>query len=246
MEKRGQVTIFIIIGIVIVASILVFFLLVRPTFISERTGELNFESCVSDAVEQGVGEIEKNAGYVVSGFSYSYLGDKIPYLCYTPNYLQLCTVYEPLLINHFEEQLGNYVRESVNTCYTNSIGDLKSQGYSVVSGDVDFEVVLEPGIINVGINAPTTVGGSSFERFNVQINSPVYVMLGIAITILQYESSYGDSDLDSLMLLYPDYAINKLKQGDGTTIYFLKNQVYGNEFRFASRSLVYPPGYYIR
>ena len=45
------------------------------------------------------------------------------------------------------------------------------------------------------------------------------------------------------MTLYPDFIIEKIKRGDGTTIYIIKNKESKTKFQFASRSFVWPPGY---
>jgi len=120
---------------------------------------------------------------------------------------------------------------------------LRSQGYSVTSGVVDYDVLIEPGVVRVEIDAPTSVGGQQFARFNVKVNAPTYDMVMIATSILQFETKYGDADVSSMMAFYPDYIITKIKRGDGTTVYFLEHKELGNKFQFASKSLVWPAGY---
>ena len=243
-EKRGQVALFIIIGVVIVSVILVFFLGVQPRFLSDRAASLGFEGCVEDAVTQGILELEKTIGFVSPEFTYAYQGSAIPYLCYTNEYLESCVVQKPFLKQHFEEQLTSFVTDNVNSCYSNSINNLKSQGYDVTSGTVDFQIYFEPNSVKVSINAPTTVGAGTFEKFNIQLNSPIYEMLMIATSVIQSEIKFGDSNTDSLMLLHQDYAVLKLKQMEGTTIYIIRHKTFGDEITFASRSLVYPPGHF--
>ena len=68
-------------------------------------------------------------------------------------------------------------------------------------------------------------------------------MLMIATSILQFETSYGDSDISTLMLYYPDMAIEKVKRSDGTTIYIIEDKQSKLKFQFASRSYAWPPGY---
>ena len=75
------------------------------------------------------------------------------------------------------------------------------------------------------------------------MNSPVYEMVMIATSILQFEAKYGDFDTSSMMMFYPDYIIDKIKRSDGTTVYILENKIFGNKFQFASRSLAWPAGY---
>ena len=243
MEKRGQVTLFIILGLIIVAGILVFFLWVQPTYILNKTGAIGFEGCVEGVVEDAIAELELKAGFINPQFTYSYNGEELTYLCYTNDYYQTCTVQVPFLKNTFDEQMEIFIRDDVDACYENSIDELKAQGYSVTSGVVNYDVMIEPSIVRVEIDAPTTVGGSQFARFNVKVNSPVYEMVMIATSLLQFETKYGDADTTSMMEFYPDYVISKMKRSDGTTIYSLTHKELGNKFQFASKSLVWPAGY---
>lgn len=243
MKKNAQVTIFIISAIVIVSAVLIFFLWAKPTYFSEAGKKLNFEGCVEDAVEQAIGELEKKAGFINPKFTYDYNGEKFTYLCYTNQYYERCSVQVPFLKNSFDEQMELLLKDKIATCYTNSIDDLKSQGYSVVQGEVDYDVLIEPDAVRVEINAPTVVGSQSFARFNIKVNSPIYEMLMIATSILQFETKFGDSDITSMMAFYPSYIIDKIKRSDGTTVYIMENKIFGNKFQFASRSLAWPAGY---
>ena len=243
MEKRGQVTIFIIIGIVIVVGILSFFLWIQPTYLSERGAAVGFEGCVEDVVEDAIAELELKAGFIAPDFTYDYNGEALTYLCYTNDYYETCAVQVPFLKNAFDGQMEILIRDNVDACYENSIDDLKAQGYSVVSGVVDYDVLIEPSIVRVEIDAPTVVGGQQFARFNVKVNAPTYDMVMIATSILQFETKYGDADVSSMMEFYPDYIIRKIKRGDGTTVYSLEHKDLGNKFQFASKSLVWPAGY---
>jgi len=247
MEKRinvrGQVTIFIIIGIVIVVGILSFFLWLQPTYFQEKGKALGFESCVEDVVEDAIAELELKAGFVNPEFTYAYNGEELTYLCYTNDYYQTCTVQVPFLKNAFDEQMEILIRDKVDSCYDNSLSNLKAQGYSVTSGVVNYDVLIEPGVVRVEIDAPTTVGGQQFARFNVKTNAPTYDMVMIATSILQFETKYGDADVSSMMEFYPDYIIRKMKRSDGTTVYVLEHKDLGNKFQFASKSLVWPAGY---
>ncbi len=243
MKNKGQVTIFIIVAIMIVAAIIVFLVWVRPTYFSELGGKMNFEDCVGDVVEQTIDELGPKAGFVNPGFTYSYNSERFTYLCYTREYYETCMVQVPFLKNVFEEQMAISIRKQVDSCYENSLDNLRMQGYDVVGGTVDYNVLIEPGIVRIEIDAPTNVGSQGFSRFNVRVNSPIYEMVMIATSILQYESSLGDSDVSTLMIFYPDYIIDKIKRDDGTTVYILENKISGNKFQFASRSLAWPAGY---
>ena len=243
MKNKAQVTIFIIIAIMIVSVILIFFLWAKPTYFSDTSKGLGFENCVRDAMEPAIDELAANAGFVNTGFSYSYGGQEFVYLCYTNEYYKTCTVQVPFLRTNFQEQIEKVMKEKINICYDNSIENLKSQGYSVTSGDVDYDILIEPSVVRVEIDAPTTVGSQKFARFNINVNSPIYETIMISTSILQSEAKYGDSDISEMMRFYPNYIIDKIKRSDGTTIYILEDKLLGTKFQFASRSLAWPAGY---
>jgi len=241
--KKGQVTLFVILGIMIVSVILIFFLWVQPTYFSDTASRSGFEGCVADVVEETILDLEGSAGYIEPEFTYAYNGEELVYLCYTNAYYETCTVQRPFLKQDFDKSIESQIKGAVDNCYSNSFAELKNQGYSVKEGAVEYDVLIEPGVVRVEIDAPTTVGTQKFARFNVQVNSPIYEMVMMATSILQFEVRYGDSDIDSLVAFYPDYVIDKLKQGDGTTVYILENKITGDRYPFASRSLAWPPGY---
>ncbi len=242
--KKGQVTLFIILGIVIISIILIFFLWFRPTYISERGGKLSFEGCVRETIEESVKELEKNAGYINPELTYPYKDEKITYLCYTTEYYKTCTIQKPFLKQHFEEQLEKYVSQKINNCYEDSLSELKAEGYDVTPGKLNYNISIEPEIIKIFINAPTTIGPGKFSRFNIEVNSPLYDILMLATSLLQFETAYGDSDVDYINDFYPDYYIEKMKMDDGTTVYTINSKIFENKFQFASRSIAWPAGYF--
>ena len=71
----------------------------------------------------------------------------------------------------------------------------------------------------------------------------MYDLIMTSVSIIDYESTYGDSETTLYMQYYPDLKIEKTKLSDGTTIYVLTNVISKESFTFASRSLAWPPGY---
>jgi hypothetical protein len=242
MAKRGQVTIFIIVGILIVSAVLVFFLYIKPKFIDDKTAQTGFEGCVKDVIEENMKKLEKG-GMIDPEFTYLYNDEKIPYLCYTPDYYTTCTVQVPFLTNIYIENLEKLTSQGINDCYQDSISELREQGYSVTSGRLTYNISLDPGLLLLRINAPTTTGSATTSRINVRFNSPIYEMLMIATSMVQFETGYGDTDSDDFRLLYPDYYYDKIKRSDGTTIYIIEHKDTRVKFKFASRSLAWPAGY---
>lgn len=243
MKKRGQVTLFILLAIVIVSIVIVYFIWFSPSAIFGGTQRLGFEGCVSDALEQKIDELGKTAGFINPEFSYSYKDEKVPYLCYTNEPYITCTVQKPFLKQFFEENVEKLLRPSIDSCYENSLNELSDQGYDVKSGVVTYKVIFELGKARVELDAPTTVGSGRVSKFRAEIVSPIYEMIMLSTSIIQSEAKYGDASTDPYRLLYPDYVVDKLKQGEGTTIYIIESKIYGDKLQFASRSLIWPAGF---
>jgi nitrogen fixation-related uncharacterized protein len=243
MEKKGQVTLFVIISILIVSAILIYFLWAKPNLEFRGSEGLRLESCIRDAMEQSIENLAPTAGFANPEFVYLYDNTELPYLCYTNEDYMTCTMQKPFIKQHFEKQMENILRQKIQTCYSSSLDDLKSKGYNVISGDLDYNFLIEPGIARVELQAPTSIGSQGFERFNIELNTPIYEMIMIATSILQSESKYGDSDISTLMILYPENIIDKIKQEEGTTIYIIQNKNYNIKLQFASRSVAWPAGY---
>ena len=92
-EKRGQVTLCIIIAILIVGGILVYFLWLSPTYVDRSIARLTgFDGCVQDAIEGEMGLLGEQGGYIMPEFSYMYKDKNIAYLCYTNLYYKPCIV----------------------------------------------------------------------------------------------------------------------------------------------------------
>ena len=78
----------------------------------------------------------------------------------------------------------------------------------------------------------------NFFFFNDTATTEIYTLsLHDALPI-----SYGDADVQSYMNFYHNLQIEKKKQGDGTTIYILKDINTGEVFQFASRSNYFGAG----
>lgn len=71
----------------------------------------------------------------------------------------------------------------------------------------------------------------------------MYDLIMIASSIANYEAKYGDADSLTYMLYYPDIKVEKKEQSDGSRVYILTNKPTNEKFIFASRSIVWPPGY---
>ena len=248
-EKRGQVTIFVIVAMVIVVLIALFFLF-RPNIMKVFEGGFSpntyLTSCVEPEIKPAVEELSNQGGYrSPEGYTLRD-GTKIQYLCYTDKYYETCTIQQPMTKQHFEKELNLMLKGKASKCMSSLIEEYKKRGYEVSSGGVNSDVSIVPGKILVTYSAPLTIKmetTQTFNNFEVEMKSEIYDLLFIASSIVEYESKLGDSATELYLQYYPDLKIEKAKLSDGTKIYELSNVVTGEKFKFASRSLAWPAGY---
>lgn len=248
-DKRGQVTIFVIVAIAIIVLIVLFFLF-RPNIMRVFGGEFSpktyLTSCIKPEIKPAIEQLSNQGGYKNPEGFVLRDGTKIQYLCYSNKYYETCTIQQPMIKQHFEKELNLMLKGKANQCMNNLIEEYRKRGYEVSSGAVNSEVSILPGKILVTYSAPLTIkkeATQTFKNFEVEISSEIYDLLFIASNIVEYESTMGDSATELYLQYYQDLKIEKIKLDDGTKIYELSNVITGEKFTFASRSLVWPVGY---
>lgn len=249
-NKRGQVTLFIIIGILIVliGLIIYFFLPDGNTDIKPDTEnpEAYLQQCMQEELETKIRNITLQGGSLEPEHYIMYKGDKIEYLCYTQEYYKTCVVQRPLIKKHIEEEILDAVDEKAEACFNELVSSFESRGYEVNARRGDKGVHIMPGKTILELNNTLTLtkeDSRDYERFDISLDNKLYEMIFIARSIIDWETSYGDAETTIYMNYYRDIKVEKKKQSDGSTIYILTDRDKGTKFQFASRSIPWPPGY---
>ena len=256
-KKKGQITIFVVMAIVVIAALIIFFAVsdtgrdVIQSFTD--TGDFDvrgsIESCIeeSENFQTSITQILEKGGSLEPEFSYMFEDVNITYLCYTNEFYKTCTNQQPLLIQHVESEILNVIKEDVDGCIQNVNEDLESRGYKITPGTYTMGVDLFPGNIIVQIDYPLTISKGDnvrkFSGFQVRKSSDSYHLITLSHSIINFEARYGEADPNTYMALYPQTKVEKIKRGDGTTIYKVSDRETEESFNFAVRSLVFPPGY---
>ncbi len=254
MEKRGQVTIFIIIAILLIALgilVYIFFPGIKSVANPESQNPYNyFQECIEDKITETVERASLQGGSIHPDFYYEYQGDIIEYLCYTNEYYELCSVQQPLLLQHMQREILNEIEPEVNECFNSLEEVYKRRNYetNLKKGEdlISVEIVPEKTMIN--FDAEFTISkeeSETYKSFNIVLNNDLYQMVSVANSIITWEATYGDVDTGTYMDFYQNLKVEKQKQIDGTTIYVLTNKKTEDKFQFASRSLVFAPGYVV-
>ena len=113
-EKRGQLTISVIIAIILIAGIiLLFFFRSRLTgiFGGEFSPQGYLAQCIEPEIKQYTKVLAAQGGYQRPEGFILYQGNKIQYLCYTNDYYKTCVVQQPMIKQNFEKELNIIFRD---------------------------------------------------------------------------------------------------------------------------------------
>ncbi len=171
MEKKGQVTIFIIIAILLVSAVLVFFLFKDRLGVGgSRNNDpvyLFVENCVEETGEDAIYYIIQNGGYLIPPPA-STLGG-IPYYYYRDrNYLPT--------LNDIGKEISAYVEESLSYC-TNGFVDFPD--LNITEGDIEVRTTIEDEEIIFDVEYPVKIEkGKDVTRFEDFKGIKVVVRVG--------------------------------------------------------------------
>ena len=247
---RGQVTVFIILAVLIIAlGVLIY--MFWPKIISTVSSETKnpsvfIQECMDDVIEETVENVSLQGGSVNPTAYYNYENNRIEYLCYTNQYYKSCVVQQPMLLQHMQSEILKEIEEETTTCF-----DLLKKSYTTKGYEVDMKpgntiVEIVPNKIITTFNYTVTLTKGETEKyqdFNIVLNNNLYQLVNIADSIIDFENIYGDSETTVYMNYYHDLKVQKIKQIDESTIYILTDKTDDNKFQFASRSYAFPPGY---
>ena len=257
--KEGQVTIFIIIGILFITAIMLFFFL-REDLLPGTGGKSEenpggfLEICIEDKLIEGTKLISSQGGYIENPlnrtFKFSDENDftDISYLCYNQNNYFSCINQEPMLIQHLKAEVKTYVFDDVRTCFDNLVLSLGKRGYVVDATYNGFEIEFATKKIIIDIDGKIilTKSDETTRQENLKIIFPsrFYDLAGVVQEIVSQEARFCNFENLGFMAFYPKFNIERFRTGDGTLIYTAKHIETQEEFKFALRGCVIPPGFW--
>jgi hypothetical protein len=247
-SKRAQVTIFIIIAVLLVAGLLIIFLIWRqPTgVVSVTTNPEGFiEKCIKDYTKEAIEILSERGGDIEPEGSVLYDGIERTYLCYNKNYYNPCINQRPMLIDHIESEIRDYIDPKVRTCFDSLEEELEGKGYDVVIGDMNTIIDLQTRKVVMTIERDLKITKDqdikSFDKFREQTSHPIYDLAEIGNEIASQEGEYCYFNVNGFNSNYPKFEVRK-DMIDGSKIYSVKEKATNKIFTFAIRGCVMPPG----
>ena len=248
--KRGQVTIFVIIGILIAISaflIYYFYPQIKMNFTGQPINPSSYlQSCIEDDLNNNIEIISTQGGSLNPEHYLLYQDQKIEYLCYTNQYYKTCVMQQALLKRNVEKEIANSLESQAEECLNSLVETYERSGYEVDDKRGKITIELLPKRVVLYFNTTLTLNKESTQRYTdlkVSTANNLYELVSIASSIFNFETSYGDSETTIYMNYYHDLKVEKIKQGEGSKIYILTDRTNGDKFQFATRSLVWPPAY---
>jgi len=252
-SKRSQVTIFIIYALIIVVVIAIIFLLrIRSNpiiqVIDENNPQGSIETCTRQAVDEALERITVNGGDITPGYALPYRNDNIVYICYSADFYKPCSYQRPLLVEHIEREITDYITPKIEDCFEKLKFRLQESSTSV-DETLGVEVLtnLFPKHIEIKINKHfQIVRGEptiSFENFKIDLVHPIYDFADIAREIGNQQAKYCYFDSLGYMILNPSFDINETINGNYDKVYVLTERATNHKYQFAVRSCPLPAGF---
>jgi len=248
-KKRGQVTIFIILAILLVIIVLAIFYFIPKLKSSSELDTKNpntyFQSCMENDLEDTLTTIGLQGGSIEPEFYKEYQNSKIEYLCYTEENNKACEILRPFLEEHIVNEIKKELTPKAVDCYNQLVSIYDQKGYAVVPSSQPGELIIEllPGKVKLSYVKELTLtkkDTQKYSSFSVVANNNIYELASIASNIVVWKSVIGNFDPVSYMTLYHDLKIepNNPAFTDGVNVYILTDKKYDTKFQFAVRSWV--------
>lgn len=252
--KMGQVTLFIIIGIILLVSIAAIVFVFREKILLQKpvaiTLESTMEKCIKDSVQEAVEKIIPNGGFLQPEdylfFNNTY--KRVAFLCYTEEYEELCTNNHPILIEEAEEEIKKDIKDKIESCFDSAEKNIrKSYSYAGTALSLDVEIVPSQVKVIARKNIIITKGHTTetFENFDAGINSALYKFISLSNQIINEEVSCDckketcNADLSRINQNNQEFEITKpVYTGRGEEVYVIKEISSDLKFNFAIRNCV--------
>ena len=200
-KKRGQVTIFIIIAVLVVGAVI----LIYTMFPGIRTGgdldTKNPSSFIQECLEEDIGDvietISLQGGTYEPEFFILYQNNPISYICYTNENYKNCVVQEPTLKQQIESEIKLNIENSVTYCFNNLRESYIERGYDVglQAGETSVELLPKRVVSTFDYVLTLTKGEREVhDSFSIVLNNNLYELISITKSIIEWEATFGNAD----------------------------------------------------
>ncbi len=193
-SRKGQITIFIIVGIIIVAGVALFFIFRDKAPVQSSSSEnqevyVKILSCVESLSQEGVKDVALNGGYYVipEEVAFHYYTDEVPYY-----YLDLKNRMPSL--ERVEREIGDYIKNKLDECVNFTY--FEEKGFEFNRGTISADVTINMEDVDVNVVYPVSVSKGEdrgvFKYFNTDFDSDLGKIYYASESLIKDYS--GDTD----------------------------------------------------
>jgi len=225
MKKRGQSTIFIIVGIVIVLIVALYIIGTQTKLIPPLLGggsavdqmsdiDTHITECIEEIGEDYLTQLGLQGGYLsLPADSYKMYNDStVSYLCYNQIESSTCSN-RMLTVPHMEQELEDTISSALETCI--NVYDYSNDITSVAESWV-LEVDVYQSSVDMLLTYPVQIAKDDEvikeDEFTYSFNVPLGELYDVSMDIVNSEASLGDFDqLIYMLQKFSKYTIYKYK-----------------------------------
>jgi hypothetical protein len=201
MQKRGQVSVFVIIGVVLIIIVSLLFFLRREaglfispqTFLSEKSVSIqdDLKDCLTQATSKNLDLFLKQGGDFNPTSFKLYESKKVKYFCRNVPGQETCLNVIPTYLD-LVNNLNKKIEAEVNNCVGQDLGGF---GYEVTPGTVKTEIISS--LDGVAVKASYNVvvkKGENEQKVNdiiLPLNVPLQELYAISLDIINSEANRG-------------------------------------------------------
>lgn len=245
MEKRGQATTFVIVGITILAVVILIFYLrgqfffgpFLPRNVDDRFDALrgHIQDCLAEISPGYIERIGLQGGHLSTPQDTYRLHDDIPvsYLCYDIPDTPQCST-RMLTRQDMEEELSDAIAQSLATCL--QLQRFRGGGVALTVGTSDVSTEIGDDVTIVTLHLPVTLQKDdrvvNEDTFSKGFTYPLGRLYEVARDILDVESEFGEFEQLSYMLVHKGQFIIDKKKPYPDKLYILRTKDSPYMFQF--------------
>ncbi len=250
MQRRGQVTLFIILGIILVVIVGIILFSRQANIYTPATQENlqakleaiknHITDCMDEASQDPINRIAQQGGYLITiPGSYRLWNDTtISYLCWNQANQRAC-MNRMLTKEHMQDQLNIAIKQQIETCLdVQGEADLIQSYDLLLPKDFDVKTAITKSSVLVTLDYPITLKSKSGdtkvskEEFTKTINVPLGDLYEVSQEIVNAEATGFFDSLTYMLSKYSKYTIYTHKPYPDT-LYQIKLREGGYVFQMA-------------
>jgi hypothetical protein len=262
MHKRGQITVFVILGILIAIVIAALFFIYGEQLKFRTAEETKFdasnieavknfvEDCISKNGLEAINKIGKQGGEINPGFYQNWNCvranecEHVSYACFTTEYSP-CYNKKPFFNNLVENELTTYLNNKVKTCVDHGLEEIReSSGLKIETGKFKLNVSIGDYSTIVNLDYPLSIAKGETvlkqDKFSKSFDVPLGRLIKVAEDVVKMEinSPQGVAFYENYVLAQNGEIYLERQTYHDTEIYITKFRNNPYKFQFAIQNYV--------